>query len=175
MIEDDASPWYAVITAPGREREAQAGLERYGVRSYLPTRMVERKPRRASTKRYLATLPLFPRYVLIQVGTEAGFFPLRLVPAVTGLICADRRPLQIPPSVIDRIRHEQEMGLHDRLFVRASDFEKGSSVKIKAGALEGWLATVRGARSETTLSVLVHLLGRDVVAKVAVADVVKIA
>ena len=84
--------WYVAHTKPGAERLAEGNLERQGFHAYLPrARLRKRGARGAST----VTVPLFPRYIFIQLDLENA--PWRAVNSTYGiskLVSFGERPAQ---------------------------------------------------------------------------------
>jgi len=150
--------WYVAHTKPGAERLAEGNLERQGFHAYLPrARLRKRGARGAST----VTVPLFPRYIFIQLDLENA--PWRAVNSTYGisrLVSFGERPAHLDDAVIAEIRkREAEDGI-----VPLTDlvsFAAGEAVEITHGAFSDRTGIFKCRSDKERVVVLLNLLGRD--------------
>lgn len=150
--------WYVAHTKPGAERLAEGNLERQGFHAYLPrARLRKRGARGAST----VTVPLFPRYIFIQLDLENA--PWRAVNSTYGisrLVSFGERPAHLDDAVISEIRkREAEDGI-----VPLTDlvsFTAGEAVEITHGAFSDRTGIFKCRSDKERVVVLLNLLGRD--------------
>jgi hypothetical protein len=121
-------PWAVVMTAPAREFEAEAAIERAGFETFLPRYQrilkgvrVGPNGRRIRTRRMgeLVSRPLFPTYLFVELGP--GFESRRVLMAscvsrivrhapVDGLAAVAR----VDHGIVDQLRAACESGLFDQ-------------------------------------------------------------
>lgn len=150
--------WYVAHTKAGAERLAEGNLERQGFTAYLPrARLRKRGARGVST----VTVPLFPRYIFIQLDLENA--PWRAVNSTYGisrLVSFGERPAHIDDAVIDEIRQRE----HEDGIVPLTDlvsYEPGESVEITHGAFSDRTGIFKCRSDKERVVVLLNLLGRD--------------
>lgn len=150
--------WYVAHTKPGAERLAEGNLERQGFHVYLPrARLRKRGARGPST----VTVPLFPRYIFVQLDLENA--PWRAVNSTYGvskLVSFGERPAHVDDAVIAEIRkRESEDGIVPLTDIVS--FKQGEAVEITHGAFSDRTGIFKCRSDKERVIVLLNLLGRD--------------
>src|SRR5580700_3557068 len=154
--------WYLVRTKPSREAVAQTNLERQGFEVYCP-RLTESSGN-LLTERVTA---LFPGYLFLQLAE--GSQSLRPVQSTIGVANVVRFGLQytvVPEAVIRglRMRADPVTGMH-RL-TGPPMLTVGASVRVCAGAFEGFEGIFQRPSGVDRVVVLLRLLGHDAAVRV---------
>lgn len=156
--------WFVVYTRAGQERLAEGNLLAQGFDAYMPRLAVRRK---LSGKVCSATVPMFPRYLFVNIDMET--MPWRSINGTFGvshLVSFGERPAPVADAVVEEVRSREDEDGIIRL-AKASPFKAGEKVEIA----DGPLSDVKGlftARSESErVIVLMSLLGRDVPVRVS--------
>ena len=152
--------WYAVHTQPSNEATAAFNLMRQGFQIYLPQYVRARRHARRLEK---VKRPLFPRYMFVKFDVMGQ--PWRNINSTFGvsrLVCCGEKPLAVPGVIIDEIKtREDNRGLVS--LGRLIKYKAGDSVKVIEGALSELTGIFESARDDDRVSVLLELLGREVV------------
>lgn len=156
--------WYAVHTHVRGEETARDHLERQGFPVYLPH---YRKQRRHARRTETVAVPLFPRYLFVEVDLDnQRWRSILSTVGVSYLVCHGDQPTPIAPEIIEGLKaREDEEG-----WVRLKDeppFRKGDRVNVTTGPLSGIEAIVLCRGDKDRVTVLLNLLGRSVAARVS--------
>ncbi len=163
-----AQLWYVVHTQPNGETRAEAHLRRQGFRTYLPR---YKRSRRHARKTQTVTRPLFPRYLF--VGLDLARDRWRSIQSTIGvsqLVLAGDHPAQLPEGVVEEIRQREtsdglvEIGL-------PAGVKPGSKVRLVDGIFAEASGVIERVADERRVSILLHLLGREVRVFVPAASV----
>ncbi len=164
--------WYVAHTKAGAERLAESNLIRQGFTTYLPRARLRKRSARGAS---MVTVPLFPRYIFIQLDLENA--PWRAVNSTFGvsrLVSFGERPAHLDPAVIDEIRgRERDDGI-----VPISDivpFKQGERVEITHGAFSDRTGIFQCRSDKERVVVMLNLLGRDISVSVEQDAVQKVA
>ena len=149
--------WYVVHTKPGGELMAEGNLLRQGYTVYLPRYL---KRRRHARQIEAIKVPLFPRYLFVQLDLQRDRWrPILSTYGVSNIVAFGRGPAAVPEGVVEAIkRREQDDGL-----VRVSlddRLKPGERVRITSGALLDRLGFFQGRSDNDRVVVLLDLLGR---------------
>jgi len=129
-LEDRASRWFAVYTAPRHEKRLG---EHFGVRQieyFLPLYRTLRRWKDGS--RVTLELPLFPNYIFVRICRSQRVRVLE-VPGVLWIAGCGREPAPLPDGEIEALRRGMVLSKiepHSYLVV-------GERVRINAGPLVG--------------------------------------
>jgi len=149
--------WYVVHTKPGGELAAEGNLRRQGYTVYLPRYL---KRRRHARKVEAIKMPLFPRYLFVQLDLEHDRWrPILSTYGVSDLVTFGRGPAAVPDGVVEAIKRRE----HDDGLVRVSldeSLRPGEPVRITSGALLDRLGLFQGRTDKDRVVVLLDLLGR---------------
>ncbi len=150
--------WYVVYTRAGMERMACGHLENQGYTVYLPQRLKERKhARRVNTIK----VPLFPRYLFIELDTECDqWLAVNGTYGVSYLITMGDRPSPVPRGVVETVRErENEDGLVE--IVEPVPYTTGDVVEITRGPFADQTGIFRCGDDKQRVTLLLSLLGRE--------------
>jgi len=150
--------WYVAHTKAGAERLAEGNLERQGFHAYLPRAQLRKRGAHGVS---MVTVPLFPRYIFIQLDLENA--PWRAVNSTYGisrLVSFGDRPAHVDDAVIDEIRkREREDGIVPLADMQV--FKPGEAVEITHGAFSDRTGIFKCQSDKERVVVLLNLLGRD--------------
>jgi transcriptional antiterminator RfaH len=156
----ERAPWYLVFTKAQGEQTACINLDRQGYRVYCPRLLRRTVSRGRWIERIVA---LFPRYLFVQLDATArqSLAPVRSTIGVAGIVRFGSEPAVIPQSMVDALkgRADPATGLH-RL-AEVAPLERGSPVKVIAGAFQGFDGIFERAAGEDRVVVLLKLLGES--------------
>jgi len=150
--------WFAVMTKPRAEAEAQICLTRQGFETLFPR---TRRTVRAASGMVVRTESLFPRYVFIQSDPSLqSREPVRSTRGVTTIVRFGGEPARVPDAVIEQIK--ARIDLYDG-FVRlaAPDLAPGTPVKINEGPFSGLDAIFAAAHGGDRVRLLLTMLGSE--------------
>jgi transcriptional antiterminator RfaH len=160
--------WYAAYTHARKERWARTNLWELGFEVYLPEYQRERRHARRTD---VVTRPLFPRYLFVRPPPGQAFAATNAATAkgIVDLVRMGRGYPTVPNQMIDEIKSREG----DEGFVHfgRSPLNPGQAVRIVAGSLRDHLGIFECRDDAQRVIILVNLLGRQVRAKVAAADI----
>ena len=171
--DDDAGRrWFAVHCQTGKERTAQANLQRQDFGAFMPLLRCQ-EVRAGRTRDVLR--PLFPGYVF------AGFDPRvaawRRINGTFGvkrLITFGETPEPVPARLMADLRQAcDEEGVFS--FHRAYGFRTGDRVKLSAGPFKAMIGTIDSMSGPERARLLLSILGRTTRVSVALEDLQLIA
>lgn len=142
--------WAVAITHVNSEKIAVANATRQGFACYLP----EMKSRSKGGKRRDVIVPLFSRYVFVQIVD--AWHSLLGTKGVAGLIMAGNSPSLVGDDVIEEIQSRCDK---DGFFVPAPRLIKGEQVVAKYGAMAGVIGIYDGMTSNQREVALMEILG----------------
>ncbi len=159
--------WYAVYTQSRMEAWARANLWERGVEAYLPR---YRKRRRHARRTDWVAAPLFPRYLFVRADlAHTGRRLIGSAPGIASLVCIGREPSAVADTVIEDIRaREGETGLID--LERERTLRPGEEVRVCEGPFRDAVGFFAAASDSERVFVLLNLLGRQVRARIPVAN-----
>jgi transcriptional antiterminator RfaH len=149
--------WYLIHTKIRQERVALEHLQRQGFECFLPQIWVE-KVRRGALQ--VVQEPLFPRYLFIQLRTDAAspsWSPIRSTVGVSRLVTFGQTPAKIADELLAHIRAQSELAE-----VQKRHFEPGEALVVTNGPFAGVEAIYQMADGEGRVMVLLHILSKDV-------------
>ena len=155
--------WYVVYTHAGNESMAQGQLARQKFVTYLPKYCKNRRHGRRVTE---ITVPLFPRYLFVELDLDAQRWrAVNSTYGVRNLVCMGEQPGALPENVIPEIRAREADDGHVALTHR-EPFNKGEVVQITAGPLVDQVGLFECTGDDQRNIVLLSLLGREVPVRV---------
>ena len=148
--------WHLVHTKPRQEPVALAHLERQGYACYLPQMRVERLRRR---KAEVATEPMFPRYLFVQLDSSTqgkSWSPVRSTQGVSQLVQFGGQAARVDDALVHLLR-QREQALPTQAL-----FHPGDSVVITDGPFAGIEAIYQTADAERRAFILLEILSKPV-------------
>jgi transcriptional antiterminator NusG len=172
--EDLVPRWYVIHTYSGYENKVKTDLEKtvknreledYFFEIIVP---MEEQIEIKDGQRKTNLKKVFPGYVLIKmIVTDSTWYIVRNTRGVTGFVGSGTNPI---PLTDDEIR---AMGF-ETVPVNV-DYEINESVKIIAGALEGFVGTVQEINTEKgKVKVVVSMFGRETPVELEFSQVQKV-
>jgi len=156
VITSPTSAWYLVHTKPRQEDVALTNLQRQGYECYLPQMRIERIRRR---KAEIATEPLFPRYLFIQLySSDQGksWSPIRSTLGVSQLVHFGARAAKVDDALVELLRQREKAMPLDAMF------HSGDSVVITDGPFAGIEAIYQTADADRRAFILLEILSKPV-------------
>ena len=164
--------WYLVHTKPRQERLAQENLLRQGYECYLPTLLIERS-RPSTGNPGVQEEPLFPRYLFIRLGQDAGarsWAPIRSTRGVSRLVSFGSVPARVDEALIQALRAQQAaLGVQPAASLGPA-LNPGERVVLTHGPLAGMEGVFQIADAERRVLVLIDFLSRPSAVRVPRAD-----
>lgn len=148
--------WYLVHTKPRQEDIALANLQRQGYECYLPQMRIARVRRR---KAEVATEPMFPRYLFIQLDSSdqgKSWSPIRSTLGVSQLVQFGARAAKVDDTLVDLLRQRE------RSLPTEAMFQSGDAVVIADGPFAGIEAIYQTADAERRAFILLEILAKPV-------------
>jgi transcriptional antiterminator RfaH len=148
--------WYLVHTKPRQEDVALANLQRQGYECYLPQMRIERIRRR---KAEVATEPMFPRYLFIQLDSSdqgKSWSPIRSTLGVSQLVHFGARAAKVDDALVELLRQREQAMPLDAMF------DSGDSVVITDGPFAGIEAIYQTADADRRSFILLEILSKPV-------------
>jgi len=159
--------WYLVYTKPRQEEVARINLEQQGYTCYLPLIEIEKIRRR---KAVLVTEPMFARYLFIQLDrstTGKSWSPIRSTLGVSTLVHFGGQPTKVDDRLIDGLRQREQHLEAQALFT------SGDKVVVTEGAFAGLEAIFQANDAEQRAIILLEILSKPVLMRVAPASLLK--
>jgi Transcription termination factor nusG len=136
-----ADPYWAVVhTHPQAERWAQQNLTRMGYETYLPLTTVTRRDRVTPTIRHRVEIPLFSRYLFVNLRSDQRWGPVRYAAGVHQLLRNDGKPCRLDAGVISLLRAGE--ALRAGATPGKSSWATGMACSPATGVLRGHSAIV---------------------------------
>ena len=148
--------WYLVHTKPRQEDVALTNLQRQGYECYLPQMRIERIRRR---KAEIATEPMFPRYLFIQLDSSdqgKSWSPVRSTLGVSQLVHFGARAAKVDDALIELLRRREQAMPLDAMF------HSGDAVIITDGPFAGIEAIYQTADADRRAFILLDILSKPV-------------
>ncbi len=148
--------WYLVHSKPRQEQIALTNLERQGYVCYLPLLRIEKIRRRSAG---IATEPMFPRYLFIQLDASAqgkSWSPVRSTLGVSSLVHFGTQPARIDDELINILRQREQVQPVEALF------HKGETVQVVDGPFAGLEAIFQSTDATQRSIILLELLSKQV-------------
>jgi len=153
----DRKYWLAVYSKPRWEKKVHQLLSEKGIESYCPLNKVTRQ---WSDRVKIVEEPLFKSYVFVRIS-EGERTSVRMTNGVVNFVYWNGKPGIIKEREIRTIR--KFLDEYDNVGVHPIDFEKGSPVKIRQGALMNQNGVVKRLMNNK-VEVIIESLGYALVA-----------
>lgn len=158
--------WFACYTNPMAEDRAELGLKAKGFDTFLPheTKIRVRRGRKIKT-----TTPVFPRYVFVAFdpALEEWCYPIKSTDGVEAVLENNQSPMQIPSTVIDRLRHAEANGVFDK----GKTPLPGEKFRVVGGGpFDDLIGKVMSAPRAGRLRLLLTIMNRAVAVEFSLAD-----
>ncbi len=160
--------WYAVNTQPHQEGRAERNLQQQGYRVLLPGYWKTRRhARRVDTIR----APLFPGYLFVSLdrtvdGAHAPWRPINSTFGVRRLVTQGDEPAIVPAAFIAALIANCDS---EQIFVDPR-LRPGAEVRFVAGPFVDVVAKLLHLNDNERVTVLISLMGRDVVKTAQLKD-----
>lgn len=172
----EAAKWYVIHTYSGYENKvAQTILKVVDNRNLhdlipevkVPTELV--KEMTDSHKEREVERKIFPGYVLVKmVLTDDSWYVVRNTRGVTGFVGPASKPVPLSDKEVEAL------GIDTVNTVVEIKIKVGDKVKISSGTMEGFVGEVKSINTDDmTADVSVSMFGRETLATVEIAKVVK--
>jgi Transcription antiterminator len=151
--------WFLVLTKSRAEPTARKNLERQGYRVYYPRLQLPLAAHGPCAERIVA---LFPRYLFVQVRVEEQ--PLGPVQSTLGVASVVRfggDPAVVPDHIVQELRRREDPVTCVHRLSWRRPLERGSSVRIVAGAFAGLDGIFDHDAGSERVVILLNLLGRE--------------
>jgi transcriptional antiterminator RfaH len=161
--------WYALHTKPRNEHTLSQLLTLKGITVYLP-----QVPKVGHGHRLTATEPLFPSYLFANIDLDTiSFVSLRWTPGLRDVVNAADGPAPVDDEIIEHIQKR----LVDKEILRSAAHERfrpNERVRLKGNTLEDLNVVFdHYLPGEARARVLIHILGRETPAEVAIDSLQK--
>jgi len=170
MILIDAGLWFVAQTQVNAEAKAARNLLQQGFEIYLPRYLRGRSHARKIDQ---VAVPLFPRYLFVQVLATQRWRSIQSTFGVASLVFNGPKPAPVPPQVVCALRAREDESGYVRLDKRPR-FAPGDKVRVIAGAFAENLALFEGLADRDRIVILLDMLGRKVCVSIE-ADQVAVA
>jgi transcription elongation factor/antiterminator RfaH len=163
--------WYAVYTAPQREKRVEFELKGLGLQVYLPLSVCWKR-RARKKERDRVTSPLFARYLFVALDKKAPqFHAVRATDGVEAFVSVCGSPVIVPSAEIDRLVNAETRGVYDETVdIDTLVFSKGDPVQVVTGPFEGFAGEVQRTPKGQRVSVLLKMLGAEKKAELDIAS-----
>ena len=159
--------WYLVYTKPRQEKFALENLQRQGYQCYLPTLPSEKLCQGLLT---IVDEPLFPRYLFIRLGqgyAARSWAPIRSTKGVSRLVTFGTDPVRVDDDLIELLRIQEDSVQPKRMF------RSGDRVRVTEAPFAGIEGIYHMADGERRVMVMIEMLSKPVVVRVALANLRK--
>jgi transcriptional antiterminator RfaH len=159
--------WLVVHTKPRLESEALLQLQRQGYQAYLPQLRIETVRRGKFDERLI---PLFPRYLFVRSPEDPrqSWGPIRYTRGVQRLVSFGHEPALMDDGVVEWIKSEESRQATQPLFAA------GEAVQITKGPFIGLEGVFQMTNGEQRALVLIEILSKPVVLKVAPTELKRV-
>jgi transcription antitermination factor NusG len=148
-------PWFALQVRSNQERTAARHLKSRGFEEYVPWYKTERD---WSDRKKIVEASLFPGYVFCRLNPNDRLLAVS-VPGVVGIVGFGGIPEAIPLEELGRVRAMVDSGL---LISPWPFLQKGQTVLIERGPLEGVEGILAEVKGKWRLVVSINILCRSV-------------
>jgi transcription elongation factor/antiterminator RfaH len=148
--------WYLVHTRPNSERKAELNLKAQGFATFLP--QIEKTIRHA--RRFTSVRrPLFTRYLFVSLDIDRHrWLSVNGTVGVSRLVTQEGRPTAVPIGIVETLLAHSDAGM-TRL---DNSLAQGQRVRILAGPLADFTATVLRLDDRRRVDVLLEIMGAKV-------------
>jgi len=159
-INKDTSKWYPVYTHPRAEKKACQALITKGIETYLP---LQRRLKQWSDRKKWTEEPFIRSYLFVRIKEQEQTEVL-MTKGVSRFLYFSGKIAAMPDRQIDELR--LVMASPYELEITAEDLRPGEKVKIKAGALKGFVGEMISYRTQKQLALRLDNLGYSIIVNV---------
>ena len=160
-MADNKAKWYVAHTYSGYENKVMDDIlktvENRGMEDVIQDVKVpmEEVIEIKENKKKVTERKIFPSYVMVKmIMNDQSWYVVRNCRGVTGFVGPGSKPVALTDEEIEK------MGLEHKTV--KLDFEVGDSIRVKYGALEGFLGVINEINLEKKkVKVKVSMFGRD--------------
>ena len=159
--------WFVIHTKPQQEERALLNLEQQGYECYLPWLKVNKIKQ---GKLIEINEVMFSRYLFIKLCKDKwakSWHPIRSTLGVSALLMFGNQPQKVDNAVIDNIVNMSLTKTVKKIF------NKGDSIIIKEGALEGIEGIYQIENGKDRAMILIELLGNPISVKIPIQHLKK--
>jgi transcription antitermination factor NusG len=153
--------WFAIETRPRYEKTVAADLRNKGIEVFLP---LFSEKHRWSDRQRLVEVPVFPRYVFVQIeSTMSVRVPVLRTRGTMSFVGNRGHGTAIPNAQLESVRNiiTQKVPFSSREFL-----DVGTRVRIRGGSLEGVEGILAAINGDHSLIVNVELIRRSLAIRV---------
>jgi transcription antitermination factor NusG len=153
--------WFAIETRPRYEKTVAADLREKGIEVFLP---LFSEKHRWSDRQRLVEVPVFPRYVFVQIeSTMSVRVPVLRTRGTMSFVGNRGHGTAIPNAQLESVRN---IITHKVPFSSRAFLDVGKRVRIRGGSLEGVEGILAGINGDQSLIVNVELISRSLAIRV---------
>lgn len=158
--------WLAVYTLPRLEQTVRTKIEKMGVESFLPTKMVTKQ---WSDRKKKVEEPLFPNYVFVKTSLQERF-ELFNVKGLVRFITSEGQPVEIPENDIEDIKN---LVLTDNTSISCHSYAGniGDKVLIEHGQFAGITGIVTKLNGKDRLVIKIKALRQMVSVNISAENI----
>lgn len=105
--------------------------------------------------------PLFVGYVFVYIPGLIGMHAVRWSEGVSAIVGGTHSPSIVPDRIVDELRAAETLGQFDERPKPKVSFKPGEPVRILAGPMQGFVATVLKHKPGERVHVLLAMLGSE--------------
>lgn len=160
MSTDRGSTWFAAMTKPGAEWDADFELKLLGFETFLPFERVRQRRKVPNRPQHIVVeveKPLYSRYLFVALQPGQSLYAVNTAAAVSTVVHMAGEPLRIPDAAITALmeRCDEEGMFRYRDAVRRPRIEPGAAVRFAADSpLYGLVAQVAEDLGKSVLVVM---------------------
>jgi transcription antitermination factor NusG len=158
-VQDQQSPWFAIMVRANREKNATIFLESAGYKCFLP---INKFARQWSDRIKESERPLFPGYFFCRLN-PLNRLPILMTPGVIQIVGIGKAPIPVEEEEVTAIQRAAESGLS---VVPWPYMQVGEIARIEHGPLQGLSGIVIKVKSDLKLVLSVNLLQRSVAVEI---------
>lgn len=163
IINKAPAQWYAVYTRPRAEKLVLERLEEEGIETFLP---LQKTIRVWSDRKKIVEKPLLTSYIFVRV-TQKDYPKVYKANGVVRFVTFDGTPAAIPQKQIDILRLIVDSNAP--VEVSSEKFQKGDSVEVIGGALQGLTGELIKIGSRNRVIVRIDKLDQNLILKIPAA------
>lgn len=160
-MSENKAKWYVAHTYSAYENKVMDDIlktaENRGMRDLIQDVKIpmEEVTEIKNNKKRVSERKIFPGYVMVKmIMNDESWYIVRNCRGVTGFVGPDQKPVPLSQDEVEK------MGLEHR--VVKLDFEVGDNIRVKYGALEGFLGVITEINlDKKKVKAKVSMFGRD--------------
>lgn len=166
-IKQQGIIWVLVYTKAKQEVKANENLKRQGFKTLLPLKAEANKSHRLDS-----LVPIFPRYLFVQINLELGnWTAINSSYGVSSIVMFSDKFTIIPNDIIELIQGKLNWAGIYKENVSKIDYQVGDTIFIKEGGFAGIEAIFLSKKSKDRVRLLLNILNTNVVTEVAMSNI----